>query len=169
MTDSAIAPRSPSGALAPERIDQPVAPHKRRPAAGPAFVLPGYVCYACADTGIISNFDRAINVFVPDYDVLPNGEVMPGSDPAIICCCMAAYSSSGGGYRDSSGPRRIETACGPRAVGCDLDQQAVQTIHRERRARAFAGVTATAEHVRRLRLSTQEQVAGLLPSLGASL
>jgi hypothetical protein len=166
MTTSAITPISRSGALAPERNDErSLAPHKRRPAAGPAFVIPGYACFACADTGIVSNFDRAINAFVSDYDVLPSGEIMPGSDPAIICCCMAAYPTSGFGYRDSSGPRRIETACGPRAIGCDLDPQAVQTIHRERRARALAGVKATAEHVRRLRLSTQEQVAGLLPSL----
>jgi hypothetical protein len=166
---SAITPISRSGALAPEQNDErPLAPHKRRPSAGPAFVLPSYACFACADTGIVSNHDRAVNDFVPDYDVLPNGEIMPGSDPAIICCCTAAYSSTGGGYRDSSGPRRIETACGPRAIGCDLDQQAVQTIHRNRRARAFAGVQATAEQVRRLRLSTQEQVAGLLPTLGDS-
>jgi hypothetical protein len=165
---SAITPISCSGALAPERNDErSLAPHKRRPPAGPAFVLPGYACFACADTGIVSNHDRAINEHIPDYDVLSSGEILPGSDPAIICCCFAAYSTTGGGgYRDSSGPRRVETACGPRAIGVDIDPQVVQTIHRARRAQALAGVQATAEQVRRLRLSTQEQVAGLLPSLG---
>lgn len=150
---SSITPISRSGALTPEPNSQrDLAPHKRRPAAGPAFVLPGYTCFACADTGIVSNFDKAINQFVPDYDVLPSGEHMSGSDPAIICCCMAAYANNGrGGYRDSSGPRSVETAAGPRALGCDLDQEAIATIHRLRRQRALSSVQATADHARRLK------------------
>ncbi len=143
----------------------PLSPHKRRPPAGPAFVLPGFACFACADTGIVGNYDRAINEFLPDYDVLPTGEVCPGSDPAIICCCNAAYAREGrGGYRDSAGPRCIETLAGPRLVGCDLDQQAIATIHRNRRQRALAGVQATAEQAR-LQKAAREAVPGLLPSM----
>lgn len=143
------------------------APHKRRPPAGPAFVLPGFACFACADTGIVGNHDRAINEFLPDYDVLPTGEVAPGSDPAVICCCSAAYAREGrGGYRDSAGPRRLETLAGPRMVGCDLDQQAIATIHRNRRQRALAGVQLAAEKARQMKASTQEKVAALLPDMG---
>lgn len=156
-----------SGALAPEPNDHRlVAPHKRRPPAGPAFVLPGHACFACADTGIVSNFDGAINRFVPDYDVLPSGEIMPGSDPAIICCCVSAYPSNGrGGYRDSAGPRAVETASGPRATGCDIDQEAIASIHRARRQKALDAVQDAAEHARRLQAS-RATVAGLLPSIG---
>ena len=148
----------------------PLAPHKLRPAAGPAFVLPGYACFACADTGIVGNSDRAINEFIPDYDVLPSGEVFSGLHPAIICCCNAAYPREGrGGYRDSAGPCRVETTAGPRKVGCELDQQAIETIHRNRRQRALAGVQATAEQARQLKANTLAAVAGLTPSMPGSL
>jgi hypothetical protein len=148
----------------------PLAPHKRRPAAGPAFVLPGFACFACSDTGIVGNHDRAINEFIPDYDVLPSGEVCPGSDPAIICCCHAAYPREGrGGFRDSAGPCRVETAAGPRMVGCELDQQAIATIHRNRRQRALAGVQASAEQSRRMAAAHLAPIGRLLPSMPGSL
>lgn len=142
-------------------------PHKRRPPAGPAFVLPSYACFACFDTGLVANFDRAINEYLPDYDVLPSGELFTGSDPAVICCCMAAYAATGrgGGFRDSSGPIRVETATGPRVIGCELHQEAIASIHRQRRHRAYAAVQATAEQARALQAS-RETVAGLLPSMG---
>ena len=148
---------------------EPLAAHQRRPAAGPAFVLPGFACFACSDTGIVGNHDRAINEFIPDYDVRPSGEVFAGLHPAIICCCHAAYPREGrGGFRDSSGIRRLETAAGPRQVGCELDQQAIATIHRNRRQRALAGVQATAEQARQVKAikgaTLQEAVAGLTRS-----
>jgi len=147
----------------------PIAPHKRRAAAGPAFVVPGFACFACADTGIIGNHDSAINDFISDYDVHPSGEVCPGSDPAIICCCNAAYPREGrGGFRDSAGPCRVETTAGPRKVGCELDQQAIETIHRNRRQLALAGVQYTAEQVRQVKAikgaTLEEAVAGLIRS-----
>jgi hypothetical protein len=160
---SSITPLAPPGAPAPtDHGSGSLAPHKRRPPSGPAFVLPGFACFACADTGIVSNHDGAINEFIPDYDLLPSGEILPGSDPAIICCCFSAYPANGrGGYRDSAGPRRLETAAGPRAIGCELDQQAVAAIHRQRRQVALASVQATADHARRIR-AAKEAVAGLL-------
>ena len=148
----------------------PLAPHERRPAADPAFVLPGFACFACADTGIVGNSDRAINEFIPNYDVLPSGEVFSGLHPAIICCCNAAYPREGrGGYRDSAGPCRVETTAGPRKVGCELDQKAIETIHRNRRQRALAGVPSTAEQARQLKANTLAAVAGLTPSMPGSL
>jgi hypothetical protein len=144
-----------------------LAPHKRRPGAGPAFVLPSYACFACFDTGIVANSDGAINDYLPDYDVLPSGELFTGSDPAVICCCMAAYAATGrgGGFRDSSGPLRVESAAGPRVIGCELPQEAIATIHRNRRQRAYAAVQATAEQARLLQAS-REAITGLLPSMG---
>ena len=148
----------------------PLAPHKRRPAAEPAFVLPGFACFACSDTGIVGNHDRAINEFIPDYDVLPSGEVFSGLHPAIICCCHAAYPREGrGGFRNSAGICRVETAAGPRKVGCELDQQAIETIHRNRRQLALANVQATAEQARQLKANTLAAVAGLVPSMPGGL
>jgi hypothetical protein len=133
-------------------------------------VLPGFACFACSDTGIVGNSDRAINEFIPDYDVLPSGEVFSGLHPAIICCCNAAYPREGrGGFRDSAGPCRVETTAGPRKVGCELDQQAIETIHRNRRQRALAGVQATAEQARQMKANTQAAAAGLLTSMPGSL
>ena len=144
-----------------------LAPHKRRPPAGPAFVLPSYACFACFDTGIVANYDRAINDYLSDYDVLPTGERLAGSDPAVICCCLAAYPGTGhgGGFRDSSGPLKIETAVGPRLIGIELPQEAIASIHRNRRQRAYTGVRAIAEQVRQLQVS-REAITGLLPSMG---
>jgi hypothetical protein len=143
-----------------------LSPHKRRPPAGPAFVLPSYACFACFDTGIVSNHDRAVNDHLPDYDVLPSGELLPGSDPAVVCCCTAAYPGMGrgGGFRDSSGPMRVETAAGARWIGCELPQDAIAEIHRNRRHRAFAAVHGMAEQARLLQDSRQA-IAGLLPSI----
>ena len=118
----------------------------------------------------MGNHDRAINEFIPDYDVLPSGEVFSGLHPAIICCCNAAYPREGrGGFRDSAGPCRVETTAGPRKVGCELDQQAIEAIHRNRRKRALAGVQATAEQARQLKANTQAAAAGLLTSMPGSL
>lgn len=139
--------------------------HKRRPPAGPAFVLPSVTCFACFDSGIVANHDLAINEFLEDYDVLPSGERMVGSDPAVICCCTAAYSGTGRGFRDSSGPCRVETAVGARLIGCELPQEAIATIHRNRRHLAYAAVQVTAEQAR-LQKASQQAIAGLLPSMG---
>jgi hypothetical protein len=161
MTTS-ITPASPSP---PPVAAFDNAPHKRRPPAGPAFVLPSYACFACFDSGIVANHDLAINEFLADYDVLPSGERMVGSDPAVICCCTAAYSGTGRGFRDSSGPCRVETAVGARLIGCELPQEAIATIHRNRRQLAYAAVQITAEQAR-LQKASQQAIAGLLPSLG---
>jgi hypothetical protein len=133
-------------------------------------VLPGFACFACSDTGIVGNHDRAINEFITNYDVLASGEVCGGLPPAIICCCNAAYPREGrGGFRDSAGIRRIKTEAGPRWVGRELDQQAIEAIHRLRRQRALADVQANAEQARRHKANTQAAAAGLLTSMPGSL
>lgn len=131
-------------------------------------MLPSYICFACCDTGIVSNHDRAINDHLPDYDMLPSGELFAGSDPAVICCCLAAYSQTGqgGGYRDSEGPNRVHTAAGARLIGCELPQDAIHAIHQRRRQLAYAAVAATAEQAQMLH-ATRLAVAGLLPSMGS--
>lgn len=131
-------------------------------------MLPSFICFACFDSGIVSNHDLAINEFLTDYDVL-DGARMPGSDPAVICCCTAAYTGTGRGFRDTSGPRRVETAVGVRLIGCELPQEAIATIHRNRRHLAFASVKFTAEQLRLQKASqkaSQEAIANLLPSMG---
>jgi hypothetical protein len=50
-----------------------------------------------------------------------------------------------------------------------LDQQAIATIHRNRRQSALVGVQATAEQARQLKANTLAAVAGLLPSMPGSL
>jgi hypothetical protein len=146
-----------------------LAPHKRRPAAGPSIAIPSFICFACFDTGIVANHDGAINEVLADFDVLPSGGALPGSDPAIICCCLAAYPAEGrGGYRDSAGVRRLETASGPRLVGCEISADAIASIHRRRRQIAFAGVQASVQQARHLQMS-RSVVAGILPPLPQDL
>jgi hypothetical protein len=163
MTTS-LATTAPPGALSP---------HKRRPPTGPAFVLPSYGCFACYDTGIVANHDRAINEWLTDYDVLPSGEVAPGSDPAIICCCHAAYPSEGrGGFRDGTGPRRVETLAGARLIGCEIGQDAIAHIHRVRRQRAMEAVPAIAQQARALQAiqgASPIPIGQVLPSMPGSL
>jgi hypothetical protein len=54
-----------------------------------------------------------------------------------------------------------------------MDQQAIETIHRNRRQLALAGVQYTAEQVRQVKAikgaTLQEAVAGLLTSMPGSL
>jgi hypothetical protein len=63
----------------------------------------------------------------------------------------------------------VESTAGPRKVGCELDQQAIETIHRNRRQLALAGVQYTAEQGRQLKANTLAAVAGLLPTMPGSL
>ena len=102
---------------------------------------------------------------------------LPPIGATLLCLergSTSAYPREGrGGYRDSAGPCRVETTAGPRKVGCEMDQQAIETIHRNRRQLALAGVQYTAEQVRQVKAikgaTLQEAVAGLLPTMPGSL
>lgn len=150
-----------------DQPESPISLHKNRPALGPVLKIPSYACYACFDTGIVLNYDRAINDHLPDYDIMPSGQYIPGSDPAVICCCLAAYAGTGrgSGFRDSSGPRRVESTAGLRLIGCELpSSDAIATIHRKRRQLAFAAVKTQAEQLRR-QIAAPAAINGILPSL----
>ena len=74
------------------------------------FYIPKVECFACNDSGIVSNGDALINQFIPDYDRDKKGRPCGGQDLAIICHCKAAYGDSHSdnekervGFRDSYG------------------------------------------------------------------
>ena len=104
------------------------------------FARPHVECFACYDTGIISNGDQLLSRFLPDYDTLTNGTRMTGADTAIICHCSASYSRTGPdgqtvatGYREGSGEiRTITTEAGPRTYGSEIPKEHGREIHRQR-------------------------------------
>ena len=104
------------------------------------FARPRVECFACYDTGIISNGDGLLSRFLPDYDTIPNGNRMTGSDTAIACHCTASYSRTGPdgqtvatGYREGSGDiRAITTEAGPRIYGSEIPKEHSREIHRQR-------------------------------------
>jgi hypothetical protein len=104
------------------------------------FSRPRVECLACYDTGIISNGDGLLSRFLPDYDTIPNGSRMTGSDTAIICHCTASYSRTGPdgqtvatGYREGSEDiRATVTEAGPRFYGSEIPKEHSREIHRQR-------------------------------------
>ncbi|MCT4366177.1 MAG: hypothetical protein N3Z28_00725 [Synechococcaceae cyanobacterium MAG-AL2] len=142
--------------------------HKRRPSKGPGFTIPNYACWACEDTGIVSNGDGLVNDWLPDYDITPDGVILPGSDPACICQCLAAYPSSNqpgrGGFRDSAGPRAVETLNGQRFAGVQFPQAGVQALHTERKRLGMAGIKHTAQAARLAAAAmTTASIGSILP------
>ena len=100
------------------------------------FYIPKVECFACNDSGIVTNGDNFINKFIPDYDRGPNGEIRGGQDLAIICHCKAAYGTDEKtGYRENNGQiREVQNIYGVyQALGCSLEKDKVRTIHLERK------------------------------------
>jgi hypothetical protein len=55
------------------------------------FLAPRVQCFACYDTGIVSNSDGLVWNYVPDYDIdLNTGKRCGGLDLAIVCHCSSA-------------------------------------------------------------------------------
>ena len=83
------------------------------------FYAPKVSCFACYDTGIVTNGDGLLNHYLPDYDAeIIDGNIHRhgGSDLAVICHCVAAYDSQDydaqttrAGFRDSTGVRTTDT------------------------------------------------------------
>ena len=101
---------------------------------------PQAACYACYDTGIVSNSDGLVWQYVPDYDITLNGQRVGGSDLAIICHCVAAYESvdhqsntTRGGLRTSTGPNVVDCAGFQQQIGILIDKDATREIHRRRK------------------------------------
>jgi hypothetical protein len=106
------------------------------------FYIPKVECFACNDSGIVTNGDNAINRFIPDYDRDRNGKINGGQDLAIICHCKAAYGDSQSdkesertGYRDSYGNiRTADSIRGePQPLGFSLEKEKIRQIHTQRK------------------------------------
>ena len=106
---------------------------------------PAHDCFACNDSGIISNSDGLVNEYLPDYDAeIIDGELhrKGGADLALICHCKCAYtiyapdgSTVRGGLRDSgtSEPITVQTEAGPRSVGISIDKDTARKLHQRRK------------------------------------
>ena len=106
------------------------------------FYIPKVECFACYDSGIVSNGDGFVNQFIPDYDRDKKGRLCGGQDLAIICHCKAAYGDSQSdnerervGFRDSNGNiRTADTIRGePQALGFSLEKEKIRQIHLQRK------------------------------------
>ena len=106
------------------------------------FYVPKVECFACYDSGIVSNGDSQVNQFIPDYDRDQKGRLNGGQDLAIICHCKAAYGDSQSdnerervGFRDSYGNiRTTDSIKGePQALGFSLEKEKIRQIHTERK------------------------------------
>lgn len=106
---------------------------------------PAHDCFACNDSGIISNSDGLVNEYLPDYDAeIIDGELhrKGGVDLALICHCKSAFtiynpdgSTARGGLRDSgtSEPITVQTEAGPRSVGISIDKDTARKLHQRRK------------------------------------
>lgn len=54
------------------------------------FRRPGCACFACYDTGVVTNGDGLVNQLLPDYDACHDGTRIAGMDAPLICPCPAA-------------------------------------------------------------------------------
>ena len=106
------------------------------------FYIPKVECFACYDSGIVSNGDSLINQFIPDYDRDQKGRPCGGQDLAVICHCKAAYGDSHSdnekervGFRDSYGNiRTTDSIRGePQALGFSLEKEKIRQIHTQRK------------------------------------
>ena len=48
------------------------------------FYIPKVECFACYDSGIVTNGDAAINQYIPDYDRTADGKINGGHNFNII-------------------------------------------------------------------------------------
>ena len=106
------------------------------------FYIPKVECFACYDSGIVSNGDSFVNQFIPDYDRDRKGRLCGGQDLAIICHCKAAYGDSQSdnerervGFRDSQGNiRTADPIRGePQPLGFSLEKEKIRQIHTQRK------------------------------------
>ena len=107
------------------------------------FYIPKVECFACYDSGIVTNGDRLVNKFIPDYDRDKKGRICGGQDLAIICHCKAAYADyetdddkEKVGFRDKNGNiRTTDSIRGePQALGFSMEKEKIRQIHLERKS-----------------------------------
>ena len=107
------------------------------------FYAPKVACFACYDSGIVSNGDGLLNDYLTDYDATVINGVLHrhgGLDLAIICHCNAAYESQDfesqttrSGFRDSSGVKSTDINGRQQAIGVDPDKDMMRKIHHKRK------------------------------------
>ena len=106
------------------------------------FYPPEKECFACYDTGIVSNSDGLINnLYWSNYDIDENGKRFAGSDLSIICHCKKSYQQLddaqnviNSGYRDSFGNiKTVQTVNGEQALGISLSKDQTREIHNQRK------------------------------------
>ncbi len=133
----------------------------RRPSSEPKVqAFKPFDCFACHDTGIIGNADGLLTQLVADYDRLPDGRTMAGSDVAVICRCHASYPQQNhdgravrGGFREGDGTiRQVMTELGPRALGVEVEIETARQIEQARRKawKATADSTGVAAAITKL-------------------
>lgn len=119
-----------------------MASHKRSASSrSNDFLAPRVQCFACYDTGIVSNSDGLLWNYLPDYDIDPNtGKRCGGLDLAIVCHCTAAYdtfdhnnSTTRTGFRTSEDVRTTENNGRNQALGILISKEHTREIHRARR------------------------------------
>lgn len=105
------------------------------------FLAPRVQCFACYDTGIVSNSDGLVWNYVPDYDMDPDtGKRCGGMDLAIVCHCTAAYESQDyqtnvtrSGYRTSDAVKSVDCNGYQQQLGILISKEHTREIHRARR------------------------------------
>jgi hypothetical protein len=105
------------------------------------FLAPRVQCFACYDTGIVSNSDGLVWNYVPDYDIDPDtGKRCGGMDLAIVCHCTAAYESQDyqtnvtrSGYRTSDAVKTVDCNGYQQQLGILISKEHTREIHRARR------------------------------------
>lgn len=132
------------------------------------FYAPRPSCFACYDTGIVTNGDALLNHYLPDYDAeIIDGKILRrcGSDLAVICHCTAAYEAQDyeaqttrAGFRDSANVRTTESNGRHQEIGVIIDKDIVRDIHRKRKA----SWEATAQAMNSLR---QQVKSGFKPQV----
>ena len=106
------------------------------------FYIPKVECFACYDSGIVSNGDAFVNQFIPDYDRDQKCRFFCGQDLPIINHCKAAYGDSESdnekereGLRDSYGNiRTADSIRGePQPLGFSMEKEKIRQIHTQRK------------------------------------
>ncbi|MCP9889072.1 hypothetical protein KBY96_14185 [Cyanobium sp. ATX 6A2] len=105
------------------------------------FRRPNCACFACYDTGVITNGDGLLNELLPDYDRNLDGRRIAGQDLPLICHCPAAYAPPGQGGTPQSGepqgPRPQSGLRGgdglvARGLASELTREQVSELHERR-------------------------------------
>jgi hypothetical protein len=67
------------------------------------FRRPSRRCYACYDTGVVTNGDGLVEQLLPDYDRTLEGRRIAGQDAPLVCTCEAACRPYPHGLRGPDG------------------------------------------------------------------